>query len=650
MPVAPSYWAKNCIAISPSGLPAPTLPPAPGVDPGVATSCAWVPVNAPLPLSNLKVVKTALDGGKCHKLGGDVIGCDYEVKIINEGPSPFHDSLSFKDDVPAAATIAPLPAPWVCFAGPPPLNCGTVGPVDIPVGGSFTVPVSVTIPLAPLEAAGCGMPNTATLTVPAGGTPTNFFGGDDAATATADAFLTWEILGFTITTCDPTNLKVSKTANGDCVASAGGYRCEYTVRVTNMGPDPHKDEIVLEEQFGFAPSSVTFSPEWTPAGSGSSFTLTHPPVDLEKGESVELNVTANVPEGKQCKLKNTATLTSPPANTRWNGDGSDDAASATANIPSRQCLKPERPRCEPSNNELRSESGACVCEPGYFRGQKGECVTIGAPRLCPDGKPVPKSGRCPVVPPQCTPGPNEQLDPNGQCVCKRGFKRDEHGRCVAPPAPEDECEEKGWIWNSRTRTCLPPTPSVAPRLPAPPTPCVPGTNEVRNAQGQCVCKAGFRRDAQGRCVKPTTPERECRERGWIWNGRTKRCLPPTTTLPTPCVPGRNEVRTPQGQCVCKPGSRRDAQGQCLPATSPEKLCKQKGWSWNRRTGTCQPPQSRAKECRDRGWTWDGQRCLPPRSAAPTPKQPKEALPKRPLPKTPTPRIIVPKTAPPRQPQ
>ena len=57
-------------------------------------SCAWVPVGAPLPLNNLRLTKTALHAGKCSKAPGDIILCDYEISLFNDGPSPYHGMLT----------------------------------------------------------------------------------------------------------------------------------------------------------------------------------------------------------------------------------------------------------------------------------------------------------------------------------------------------------------------------------------------------------------------------------------------------------------------------------------------------------------------------------------------------------------------------
>ncbi len=587
MPLAgpfPGYWIQNCFAVSAAGAAPPALPPAPGAG-SPTIGCVWVPVGAPPPLSNLRMDKRALHSGDCYKIGPALIACDYEIEIFNDGPSPFFGPVSFTDAIPATATLSVFPAPWVCLGGPP-IACGTVGAVAIPVGGSITVPVTVTTPLAPLEAAGCGMPNTATITVPVG-TNENFFAGDDADTATADAFLFWELPdGTTIVTCDPTNLKVTKVAKGDFVAAEGGFRGEYVVTVTNMGPDPYKGPIKIEEQFGFAPNAVTFSAPWGCPGGGASYHCTHPIIELAKGASVEITVTAIVPDGPHCKLKNTAVMTFPLANTRFNGDASDDAASATANIPSKNCVKPDRPQCEPKTNELRSESGACVCKSGFVRDGKGQCVglteppvtepPVTEPKLCPDDKPVPKSGHCPSTTPQCEPGQNEVRTDQGQCICAEGFERDKSGRCVEEENPEDECDDKGWIWSDKTESCLPPT--------IPPTACVPGKNEERNKQGQCVCKEGYDRDKNGRCIAPT-PQ---------------------------CMPGPNEERNKQGQCVCKKGYDRDKNGRCVAPINPERECREKGGLWDSKRNRCLTP---ADACKARGWKWDDGQCKQPTSPA-----------------------------------
>ena len=549
----PAYWAQNCFAVSAPGVPPPALPLAPGVE-ADNTSCAWVPVGGPPPLSNLRVEKTALHGGACYKLPGDIIGCDYEVAIINDGPSPFFGPVSFTDDIPATATLSAFPGAWLCVGGPP-VACDSVVAIPIPVGGSFTMPVTVTTPLAPLEGAGCTMPNTFTLTAPAAGMDENFFGGDDADTALADAFMEWLLPdGTTIVTCDPTNLKNTKVAKGDCVASNGGYRCDYKVTVTNMGPDPYKGPIKVNEQFGFAPSTVTFSPAWGHSGGGANFELTLPNVDLAKGASVELDVSATVPDGPYCKLKNHAVMTFPLANTRFNQDAGDDAASATANIPSKNCVKPERPQCEPRTNEFRSESGACVCKSGYLRDDEGQCVSIVEVPLCPDGKPVPKSGRCPLPPAVCVPGQNEERNEQGQCVCKSGFVRDKGGRCVEPKDPEDECKEKGWLWDDKRDRCFVPPKECPKGFVGTPPNCKPIVPD---------CKKGEKR-VQGKCVRVPPicgPDS-------VLNRRTGRCEPLAPPAPATCPKG--QVGTPPN---CRPIVQKCPKGMsgtypnCKPASN-----------------------------------------------------------------------------------
>ena len=92
--------------------------------------------------------------------------CDYEIDLINDGPSPYHGMLTVNETVPAASTLTVVDPAWTCAGGPPVYGCNTLAAVDIAVGASLKTPVTISIPLAPLEAAGCTLPNTAAIVAP----------------------------------------------------------------------------------------------------------------------------------------------------------------------------------------------------------------------------------------------------------------------------------------------------------------------------------------------------------------------------------------------------------------------------------------------------------------------------------------------------
>jgi hypothetical protein len=571
-----------------------------------------VPVGAPAALSNLRIVKTALNAAKCSKAPGDILLCDYEIDVINDGPSAFHGGLTVSDTVPAASTLTVMSPAWACVGGPPVYTCdpNPLAPDDIPVVGAVSIPVEISIPLAPLEAAGCALPNTAAITTPAAGTADNYHGADDSSTATADAFLSWvDGFGVTHVTCDPSNLKTTKTSKGDCVVAGIGFRCEFVVTVKNLGPDPYHGPIKLSEQLSLNPQSVSFSAPWGCVGGGASYQCFHPHVDLDpkdpNGSSVNLTVTVNVPAGRQCVLTNMAATIFPAAGTRFNNKSGDDADAATAKIPSTRCERPDRPRCQPKDNELRTESGACVCKTGFLRDRNHICISIFEPPRCPDGKPVPRNGVCPHPTAGCEPGPHEYRNDDGECVCRRGYARNSEGRCVerhpeCDPGPNEFRDDdgkcvckRGFVRDDKGR-CIERRPE-----------CEPGPNEFRNDEGQCVCKRGYERDANKRCVKPSDPADDCRKRAWTWNGKT--CVEPK------CEPGPNEFRNDDGQCVCQRGYERDANKRCVKTSDPADDCRKKGWIWNGKT--CTEPPNPAEDCKKKGWTWTGSRCIEPTDPA-----------------------------------
>ena len=536
MPAPGGYWAQNCFgALDPALIPVGPVPPGlggGGAGPG-NPSCVWVHVKPPV--ANLKIDKTALNGGKCNKAGANLL-CDYEIAIRNEDAVAFNGPLKIQETVPAGATLPLVSPPWGCVGGPPSYTCDTGAAVNIPAGGSIAFNARVSIPIVVSEASMCKVPNKAKIVIPAGGVAPNLNAGDDEAAAMAWTLgLFWEdpITHITFIMCDPTNLKVAKAAKGPCAKAGDGFACGYDVTVTNTGPDPYQGPVKLDEKFGLTPTNVTFGGDFTCAGSGAEYKCETPVIMLAKGASLTLTVKATMPDNGTCEAPNTATMTVPPVGSKGNGDGADDTASASASIPS--------PRCEKTSTR--------PLPPVVSR--------------CPDGLPVPRSGKCPCpnggtwsrasnscdngepqTPTGCVPGLHETKTEDGRCICRDGYSRND-GRCVP-----DEDEPKA---------------------------CTPGPNEVRNDNGRCVCRDGFGRDDNGRCVRDDDPASDCKQRGWTWTG--KRCLPPSN----PAADCKNDGRVWTGS-------------KCIDPVDPGAGCRREGGKW---TGSrCIFPQ---KEC-PRGMT------------------------------------------------
>ena len=349
------------------------------------------------------------------------------------------------------------------------------------------------------------------------------------------------------------------------MAAEGGYRCDYVVTVTNMGKDPHNGQIVVDEQFGFAPSSVVFSPEWQLPESRRGVPLhasACPPRERRErraqgvghgpGRQVLQAQEHRHHDGPRGPTRGSMATPATTLRRRRPTSRRRTARSPTGRNASPRPTRSAARAAPASASRVLSATTTALCvgltEPPVTNRRHRAAVT--EPKLCPDGKPVPKTGRCPSTPPQPQCGPNEQRNGKGQCVCLEGFERDQKGRCVEEETPveeenpEDECEAKGWLWDDKRDRCVPPpTEPEEPAEPSGPTgpiACKPGKNEIRNAQGQCVCKKGYDRDKYGRCVAPT-PQ---------------------------CTPGPNEERNAQDQCVCKKGYDRDKNGRCVKPIRP----------------------------------------------------------------------------------
>jgi hypothetical protein len=139
------------------------------------------------------------------------------------------------------------------------------------------------------------------------------------------------------------NLRLDKWATPlQCAPWFGGWNCEYTVRVTSMGPDPYVGPILLSDWLPADPpgAAVAFGgdPNWTCGGPlpGGKFWCDYPPDAFVPGDFVELQVSVWVPNAyPHCTLTNAARIDWLPGT----GDATpfDDIDWATALIPAAHC-------------------------------------------------------------------------------------------------------------------------------------------------------------------------------------------------------------------------------------------------------------------------------------------------------------------------
>lgn len=548
-----------------------------GTPPGPDGQCAGA--IAPNPQAtqhvptNLTVAKSTTGTGQCIKVGANLV-CIYNVTVENTGSGEFQGVVTLQETVPPGGTLTAPPG-WTCAGGPPTYTC-TSGNLTIPPNGSVPFQVRIDIGPAATQAAGCTVPNAIAITAPAGGSNQNSDATDDIANAvawTTGIAIVDPGTGIVTVLCDPANLRTQKVSNGDCTAVAGGYRCEWTVTITNLGPDPYQGPVNLTETFGIAPTSVTFGAPWTCTGGGTTYQCSHPVLTMPNGGTLTLEVSAVIPEGPDCKVANTAALTLPLAGSPGNKFGGDDAATAASRIPSPRC---ERRAMTPIPPVVE------LCPPGLVRNRGGVCIR--KPEGCPPGYVEAGKDRC------CL---RKQMTVNGQC-CPQGQRPDARRKtCVAVGPPP-------------TTTCQPPLVAFGER---------------------CLCADGSK-PRKGRCravVEPCKPPLVLREGRCLppLDGDV-RCPPGTHRLGKACVPDSAIaclpplVPRPDGKaCMCPDGSKpRD--GRCRAVVEPCKppLVLQYGKcvlppcpSGTHRLGRTCVPDSKPPVCR-KGTHLVGTTCVP----------------------------------------
>ena len=157
------------------------------------------------------------------------------------------------------------------------------------------------------------------------------------------------------------DLKIEKRAF-DCVQVGDNWFCGFVVRVSNSGTTPYWGPLFVEDWLPSVPAGATMNfapqPPWLcgPVGP-DDYSCAHPPVFLLPGDGVDLYVGVKLPYRYQpCSLDNAAKIAWPLG---W-GDSNpgNDAAFATAKIPSKKC---EPPRDQKTNLKIKKQAVPKVC-------------------------------------------------------------------------------------------------------------------------------------------------------------------------------------------------------------------------------------------------------------------------------------------------
>jgi len=85
-----------------------------------------------------------------------------KLTLASTGPDPFHGPIDIQETLPAGSSLVKVSSPWTCAGGGSSLQC-THSFIDIPVGQSLDMAVTVLVPDAQVKPGACQILNKATL-------------------------------------------------------------------------------------------------------------------------------------------------------------------------------------------------------------------------------------------------------------------------------------------------------------------------------------------------------------------------------------------------------------------------------------------------------------------------------------------------------
>lgn len=138
-----------------------------------------------------------------------------------------------------------------------------------------------------------------------------------------------------------TNLKLKKRATPkQCAPFFGGFLCQYTVRVTNTGPDAYFGPIVIRDWLPANPPGAGVFANWPcwNAPGPTNVLCWQNPVFLLPGASTTMTVFVTLPGTyDKCHVRNSARIEWAPGGSVWNTDPTDDMDSAGSIVPDKDC-------------------------------------------------------------------------------------------------------------------------------------------------------------------------------------------------------------------------------------------------------------------------------------------------------------------------
>ncbi|HUT10530.1 MAG TPA: hypothetical protein VMY42_08540, partial [Thermoguttaceae bacterium] len=173
-------------------------------------------------------------------------GCTFEVIVTNYGPGQFQGVLAVRDTLPADATLIGHWFPGGCVQSEGELSCSSIE-LTLPLGASESLWVDVKLPdgIAGGAAENCAVINWAAM------------GADDGA---ADVHVDEDC--HSVDVLDGAgffDLDIAKQGPAHC--DEGG-NCEYTITITNLGPDDYNGQVVVEDHVPVGSAFVSADAAW----------------------------------------------------------------------------------------------------------------------------------------------------------------------------------------------------------------------------------------------------------------------------------------------------------------------------------------------------------------------------------------------------